>query len=436
MSIKKTTQKSTSTSPKTSASPTAGKNALPAQARTPPAGPTRSGETRVPTLQVGKVSAQYLQQGHAWVTRDKELGDTHSLRSGQVVSLVGPEGEWLAQALVDPEARVVARVLSRLKHEQLDDAAFRARSLKALARRTSLKAHCSAYRVIHSEADGLPGLTVEAFGPYLVAQLYTTAAQHLAELALDALMQTGQFQGAFMKALPRDRRQGPETPGAWVAGTPGPSTLVVQEYGVQLLVTPFEGLSPGLFLDMRENRQQVAALARGKRLLNAFAYTGGFSVVAAQQGAQVDTLDLSAKVLEHARENFRLNQLPVDADGPHRFLAQDAFAYLTHPEKPYGVVVLDPPTFSTSRDGTWSPGRITELNALAMHALEPDGLLVTFSNYAHMKEEAFLEALRQAGLEARRSLQVVHALQAGPDFPWLPGFPESRHLKGFVLRVG
>lgn len=401
----------------------------------PQAGPSTSAHQSIPPLKVGKISAQYLEQGHGWVTRDKELGDTNPYRPGQVISLVGPEGEWLAQALIDPDARVVARVISRNRQEVLDDHTLRKRVLQALARRASVRTHSSAYRVIHSEADGLPGLTVEAFGDYLVAQLYTPAAQRLGELALDTLMKTGTFKGAYLKALPRDRRQGPETPGSWVHGEAGPESLVVHEHGVLFRVSPFDGLSPGLFLDMRENRRIVAELARGKRLLNTFAYTGGFSVVAALQGAEVDTLDLSAKVLEQARENFRLNKISVEGDSPHRFIAQDTFAFLTHLDTRYGVVVLDPPTFSTSRESTWSPGRITELNALALHALEPDGLLVTFSNYAHMKEEVFLEAVRQAGIEARRSFQGVQLLQAGMDFPWLPGFPESRHLKGFVLRV-
>lgn len=402
-------------------------------------------------LRVGAVSARYLQAGHCWVTRDRELGDTSRYRMGDLVDLVGPDGAWLAKALIEPDARVVARVLGWDKRESYRDEALQARALEALGRRASLQENASAYRVIHGEADGFPGLTIDRYGDALVAQLYTPAALGLAHLALDALMQSGQFRGAFLKPLPRDRRQADASStsaaGHWIAGDPCPASFTIHEYGVRFHVQPFSGLSTGIFLDMRENRRMVAELVAGMamdrpRVLNTFSYTGGFSVTCALKGAQVDTLDLSGKAIEQARENFRLNDLPVGAtsgaaqagDG-HHFMTEDAFPYLARMSGRYDMIILDPPTFSTSKENTWSPGRITELNALALSALKPNGWLVTFSNYAQMKEEELQSALRLAGIEAHRRIQVVHALQAGLDFPWLPGFPESRHLKGFVVRV-
>lgn len=393
------------------------------------------------TLAVGAVSAKYLQQGHAWVTQDKELGDTSRYRNGSIVSLVSPEGEFLAQALLEPEARIVARVLSRDPREHLSDEVFRSRALRALEGRKSLAESSTAYRIIHQEADGFPGLTIDRYGDFLVAQLYSPAALGIAHLALEALERTGHFAGAFLKQLPRDRRVSTEGTGTWIFGEPGPARFAINEYGIKFWVQPFQtgagGLSTGLFLDMRENRRTVAALTRGKKVLNAFAYTGGFSLYCAQEGACVDTLDLSPKVVEQVRENFALNGI---SETDHRFITDDAFLYLARVagkslETTYDAIVLDPPTFSTSRDNTWSPGRITELNALAMAALPPQGLLITFSNFAQMSEAELLTALFDASLEARRPVQVLQSLQAGPDFPWLPGFPESRHLKGFVVRV-
>ena len=393
------------------------------------------------TLAVGTVSAKYLQQGHCWVTLDKELGDTSRYRNGSIVSLVSPEGEFLAQALLEPDTRIVARVLSRDPREHLSDDVFRARALRALEGRKSLAEVSNAYRIIHQEADGFPALTIDRYGDYLVAQLYSPAALGIAHLALEALERTGQFAGGFLKQLPKDRRVSTEGTGTWVFGEPGPTRFAINEYGVKFWVQPFQtassGLSTGLFLDMRENRRTIAALTRGQKVLNAFAYTGGFSLYCAQEGARVDTLDLSNKVVEQVRENFALNGL---SETDHNFITDDTFLYLARvagksPETTYDAIVLDPPTFSTSRDNTWSPGRITELNALAMAALPPQGLLITFSNFAQMSEAELLTALFDASLEARRPVQILKSLQAGPDFPWLPGFPESRHLKGFIVRV-
>lgn len=403
-------------------------------------GASHRGENRN-NLAVGAVSARYLKQGHAWVTRDKELGDTSRFRNGSIAHLIGPEGEFLAQALLEPEARVVARVISRDPREVLSDDVIRQRALNALERRQALEATCTAYRIIHQEADGFPGLTVDRYGDYLVAQLYSTSALGLAHLALEAFERTGHFAGGFLKELPKDRRLPAEASGTWLFGQPGPSRFEIAEYGVKFWAAPFQvgagGLSTGLFLDMRENRKLIADLSAGKRVLNAFSYTGGFSLFCAKAGAHVDTLDLSPRIIEQARENFALNQL--DEDG-HRFIVDDAFLYLARvagktPETTYDVIVLDPPTFSTSRENTWSPGRITELNALALATLPRNGLLVTFSNFAQMTEAEFLQAIFDASHEARRPVQVVQTLQSGPDFPWLPGFPESRHLKGFVLKV-
>jgi 23S rRNA (cytosine1962-C5)-methyltransferase len=327
----------------------------------------------------------------------------------------------------------VARVLSRDRRLACDDALYRARALEALALRAGLDREASMYRLVNAEADGLPGLTVDRYGDYLVGQLYTEAARGLARVALEALLEAGGFRGAYLKVLPRDRRAaGDDAPGHWIAGEPGPEALIGLEHGIRLQVRPFSGLSTGIFLDQRDNRRRIAELARGRRVLNAFAYTGGFSVACAAAGATVDTLDLSAKILTWARENFEINGIDPAA---HRFIAGDAFPFLSGAAGDYELVILDPPTFSTSRGNVWSPARLAELYGLGMGALRPGGWLVAFSNFAGLSEADFVESLRVAALEVRRDLRIAAVLQPGIDFPWLPGFPESRHLKGIIARV-
>lgn len=385
-----------------------------------------------PPLHIGKVSERFLLEGHAWSTKDKELGDLSPYRPGDIVELVNPEGQFVAQALLDPASRVVARVLSWDRKPTLDPSLLRKRALDAAARRAPLARIASAYRLVHGEADGLPGLVIDHYDGHLVAALYTPAAAALAELSLNALLDSGSYTSAYLKELPRDRRASDGHTGRVIRGEPGPASFVIHEYGVRFQVQPFAGLPTGLYLDMRDNRRLLGELLSGLRVLNAFAYTGGFSVTCALQGAQTLTLDLSSKTLGIARENFVLNGL--DPQG-HRFLAEDIFVFLSQTTETFDAILLDPPTFSTGREGTWSPGRVIELNALALRALSPGGRLVSFSNFAGLSEPDFLQSLWAASREARRPMQVERALQAGPDFPWLPGFPESRHLKGFVLRL-
>lgn len=385
-----------------------------------------------PPLKIGRTSERYLREGHAFSTQDKELGDLSPYQPGDVVELVNAEGHFVAQALIDPNAKVVARVLSMERKPHIGPEQLRQRALDAASRRRGLETHTSAWRLIHGEADGLPGLTVDTYDGQLVAALYTPAALSLATLALDALLESGAFHSAFLKELPRDRRQSEGHIGRWVSKTQGPQTFTIHEYGTRFQVQPFAGLPTGIYLDMRENRRLAAEMLSQKKVLNTFAYTGGFSVACALKGAKTDTLDLSSRALSVAKENFALNGLdPQD----HRFLSDDAFDYLSKTSETYDGIILDPPTFSTGKTGAWSPGRIVELNALALRVLRPGGMLITFSNAGLVRESDLLEALWSASIEAHRPIRVQQALQAGPDFPWLPGFPESRHLKGFVVRI-
>jgi 23S rRNA (cytosine1962-C5)-methyltransferase len=372
-------------------------------------------------------------EGHGWVTRDRDTGDTSRVVKGSVLELVDGEGRFCARALMDPGARIIARVLTRDRREVCDDGLYARRALEALELRRNLNLSSSMYRLIHAEADGLPGLTVDLYGLDLVAQLYTDAAGHMADVVLDALMKTGDFRGAYLKTLPRDRRQADtENPGHWVAGELGPAERVEVENGVKYYIRPYEGLSTGIFLDHRDTRMRLPQWVRqGQKVLNAFSYTGAFSVVAALQGAQVDTIDLSARILDRAKANFALNGLnPAE----HRFVAIDTFEWLAIPQQ-YDLIILDPPTFSSSRTSVWNPGRLIELNALAMAALKPGGLLLTSSNYAGLKEDDYLGQLHAAAQESKRSLRILSELQAGLDFPFLNGFPETRHLKGVLATV-
>jgi len=390
-------------------------------------GPPRDG------LQISAASARFVEQGHPWVIKDNQTGSVQGRKAGEVVDLWTPSGLWAARAILDPSSRIIARVLTRDKQVECDRAFFERRVRSALALRTNPPIPATMYRLINGESDGLPGLVMDRYGAYLVGQLYTPAAALLCEVAVAVLMATGQFRGVYIKDIPRDRRRFSGRQGRWLEGEPCTSALEEEENGVRLKVEPFDGLATGLFLDQRDNRKLIGELSEGMRVLNAFAYTGAFSVFCALQGARVDTLDLSSRYLNWARDNFELNGLEPSN---HRFLEADAFVHLARSRASYDLVILDPPTFSTSRTKVWSPNRLTELYSLGISAVRPGGMLAVFSNYAGMEERAFMDALYVASRESRTSMRVLRLLQPGSDFPWLPGFPESRYFKGVLLQVG
>ena len=334
------------------------KPGAPAHARRSPSGPAQKSQgarasqrSGPPPLRIGKVSERFLLEGHAWSTKDKELGELAPYRPGDIVELVNPEGQFVAQALLDPGSRVVARVLSWDRKPALETALLQQRALEAAAQRAPLAQRASAFRLVHGEADGLPGLVIDLYEGHLVAAVYTPAALRLAELCLKALLETNQYRSAYLKELPRDRRAAEGQTGRFVSAEPGPASFTIQEYGVHFHVQPFAGLPTGLYLDMRENRRLLAERLAGLKVLNAFAYTGGFSVTCALRGAQTLTLDLSSKTLGVARENFLLNGLNPEA---HRFLAEDVFVFLGQTTETFEAIILDPPTFSTGREGTSS----------------------------------------------------------------------------------
>ncbi len=392
------------------------------------------GDTRAhgPTLVLPPRSADLVASGHAWVTLEQA---SHPLEEapGSVISLLGPDGTWLARALYCPGEPIAARVITRDPQETCDAALFRARTMAALDLRERLAIDATQYRLVNAEGDGLPGITADRYGDYLVVQLTTVAASRLVSPVVTACLDRYPFHGVFLKHLPRDRRAPDLPPGRWLDGAPGPEELVTREGALQFVVRPFSALSTGVFLDQRDNRRVLAGLTPRLRVLNTFAYTGGFSVACARNGAQVDTLDISRRALAWAQENFRLNGLTVD---PARFIREDAFRWLRRRPEAYDAIILDPPAFSTSKRGVWEPRRMAELQEAAFNAVRPGGFVATFTNMRKLSARAFLEKVVTGAQRAGRRVSVLARLQAGMDFPWDLGTPETSYLKGLLVKVG
>lgn len=317
----------------------------------------------------------------------------------------------------------------------------------------------NAYRLIHGAGDGCEGLTVDVYDRYLVASLYTEQRGPQEEAWLSALGALD-YAGVYLKQRPKqanrldDEQRKVRAPEHAISGADAPEELPILENGVPFLVRLGDGLSTGLFLDQRDNRARFAALARGKRVLNLFAYTCAFGVVAARAGAASTTnVDISKQALERGKRNYALISSPPLASslgrGPsdhesaghveaqHHFLARDVLEALPRMRKrgeTFDLIALDPPSYASTKKGRFSVERdYVDLAAGALALLSPGGTLLACSNHARTSEQDLESALRAAQRRVGSRTLRVTFMPPPPDHPRAPGRPP--HLKSAWISI-
>lgn len=389
-------------------------------------------------VRLGKPVGAALRAGHPWVWRAALARDPRpdGLPDGALVVVLGRDGARLGWGFWDRDSPVAVRLLSsRPPPARATAALIRATVLerlrRALARRLAALdvATTNAFRWVHGEADGLPGIHVDLYAGHASARADGRGARAFyAPLADWLRAAAGPIALQGLRWRERGRR-GP-APDA-------PALVEVLEHGLRFGVDLAHGQKGGLFLDQRDNRVRVAALARGRRVLNLFGYTGGFSVHAAAAGAaRVDTVDLAAPAIAAARENFRRNQLDP---GAHGFFARDAFEFLAEAAgrgERWDIVVCDPPSFAPSKKALPAARRAyRRLFAQAAALVAPGGLFCPASCSSHVDRALFLQLVTQAAGDAGRRFELVELRGAGADHPVSPRFPEGDYLKFALGRL-
>lgn len=357
-----------------------------------------------------------------------------SILGGRAASAIMPRhpvdytsaGRWVPGRGADP--------LSGGETEDRVAAAIRLRG--TLFGRFGAEPRTDAYRLMHSDADGFPGLHVDAYAGYLVVQATgeksLEAAPGLEKALAAALSPRGIIRKLRHAAEGRGKVKDSVT---W--GEPPPERIAVREEGVPFEVELLGGLHTGLFMDLREERARLRRLAAGRKVLNTFAYTGAFSVAAALGGAEeVTTVDVVAKAIDRARRNFRLSDIDPDR---HRFARMDTLEYLRMAARrawSFGAIVLDPPTFATYRGGRWSArSDYADLLRLAIPLLEPGGLLWAIANTESLPAERFEKVLARTFEDARRSARTLAVGGLPPDYPTPLGREAARYLKVQVIEA-
>jgi 23S rRNA (cytosine1962-C5)-methyltransferase len=358
---------------------------------------------------------------------------------GQEVDLVSHAGNFVARGLYNSRSKIRVRLYSWQADTPLDEVFFRQRLDTAIRLRESVLGLCGpgqASRLVFSEADGLSGCTVDRYDQWLVVQFTALGLGQRRELLTWLLRERLPVRGIELRTERGiGQLEGLELKDGLLWGEIPSEPIVIEEDGLRFLVHLTEGQKTGFYLDQRDNRRVVARLARGRRVLDAFCYTGGFGLHAARAGAgEVLGVDVSEPALVLARANAELNGLKNLS-----FVRGDVFAQLdalVAAGERFGLVVLDPPKFARARNAVEEALRgYRQLQTQALKLLEPDGVLVTCC-CSGLIDMGMLEGLlAQLAVEERRDIQVLERRGQAPDHPVAVTCPESNYLKCLICRV-
>jgi 23S rRNA (cytosine1962-C5)-methyltransferase len=395
-------------------------------------------ETEYPALYLKRGEDARLRGGHLWVFSnevDVARSPLTAFEPGEICAIVDHHGKPIGIGYVNPNSLIAARLVVRGLEHALDRSLIVHRLNIALALRERLYGE-PYYRWVFGESDGLPGLTLDRFGDVVVGQITAAGMERLKDAITEAVVKVLKPRQLWWKndASIRTLEHLPSYADLGF-GDYGPPAFV-REGGLEFELDPVGGQKTGWFYDQRENRDRLARLVDGKRVLDMFSYLGAWGLRAAAYGAaEVVCVDASQSAVEAIGRNAERNGF-ADRVRAVRADAFDHLKALREARERYDVVILDPPAF-VKRKKDFAEGRIAyrRLNELGMQVLAKDGILFTCSCSYHMPRAALLETVQQGARHLDRQVQALMQLQQGPDHPVHPAIPETDYLKGFVCRV-
>ncbi|WP_439212935.1 23S rRNA (cytosine(1962)-C(5))-methyltransferase RlmI [Duffyella gerundensis] len=391
-------------------------------------------------LILAKGREKSLLRRHPWVFSGAVARMEGKAQLGETIDICDSQGKWLAKGAWSPESQIRARVWSWQADESIDIDFFVKRLQAAqqlrdwLAERDDL----DSYRLIAGESDGLPGVTIDRFGTFLVIQLLSAGAEYQRAAIITALQKCYPDCAIYDRSdVSVRKKEGLELVQGPVTGEIPPPLLPITEHGMKLLVDIQTGHKTGYYLDQRDSRLATRRYAQNKRVLNCFSYTGGFAVSALLGGCtEVLSVDTSQAALDIARENVELNGLDLTKA---QFVRDDVFKllrrYRDEGEK-FDLIVMDPPKFVENKNQLNGACRgYKDINMLAMQLLNPGGMLLTFSCSGLMATDLFQKIIADAALDAQRDVQFIEQFRQAADHPVIASYPEGMYLKGFACRV-
>lgn len=381
-----------------------------------------------------KGRSKSVQNRHPWIFSGAIEAISGKYEHGDLVSVASADGKFLAKGFLNPKSQIRLRLLT-FAEETITPEFFRKRiSTAAKLRKQMVKGDTNAYRLIHSDGDFLPGLIVDRYADALAVQFNSLGMVRLKSEIVEILKEL--FSPEIIVERNHSRalkEEGLPAVKEVLHGTVDGNIDIV-ENGIKFQVDLLEGQKTGFFLDQRENRQLIGELAAGKKLLNCFAYSGGFSIYAALQKAETTSQDISGDALKLARTNFALNKLDPEK---HEFSGGTAFDYLRALKKnEFEVIVLDPPAFVKNKQAVNRGARgYKDINRVAIQKIKSGGLLLTCSCSAYVNWDLFQKIVFSAAQEAGRQVQIIARPGQPGDHPINIYHPEGEYLKTLLLRI-
>ena len=388
--------------------------------------------------------------GHDWVFSSEVLKIFGDPADGDVISIKDGRDKMLGSAIWNSKSQIVARRFSH-RRQDLDLDFFKRRITHAAEYRSRRKVNPRLHRVVWSESDGLPGVTLDRYGDQFVLQLTTLGMDQRREIIVEGIRAVFQSGATFQVANPENAswKLAPlsiiERSDAAVRGAEGlqPMTGVLRgearecEFeicGVKFLIDLLNAQKTGFYLDQLSHYPAVAELAADRRVLDCFTNEGGFALTCARAGAtEVIGVEMQANAIATARQNSKRNELTV------RWVEQDVFPYLRAAEKAgaqFDLIILDPPSFTKTKSGIRDAIRgYRELHLRAFKLLSRDGILATFSCSHHISDAILSETISAALVDARRSARRLRRFEQGLDHPVVPTMPETEYFKGVLLEM-
>lgn len=390
-------------------------------------------QENTPRLSLKKGKERPILQGHHWIYSGA-VAKISPHQAGDIAEVFSASGEKLGLALLNEGHSITAHMIA-FGQDTLEEALK-----KRLEAAVFLRAkwfdpkETNAVRLINAEGDGIPGLILDSYAGALVMQISHPGLDRIKDFLVSLIVSICKPRSIYEKSTSFMRKkEGMKEVRSHIYGQVMPEVEVL-ENGLAYSIDLMEGQKTGFFLDQRESRKMVASLSANKRVLNCFAYTGGFSVAALSGGAiHVDSVEISAKCQSRLDKNIALNHLSMDR---HRFIGADVFDYLKTCTWDYDLVILDPPAFVKKRDDVAKAFRAyKDMNQHAMSKMAAGSLLLTCSCSYHIEESLFQNILFRAALEAKRSVRIISSHRMAFDHPISIFHPESSYLKSFLLAI-
>ncbi len=389
-------------------------------------------------LRKGKEKA--VKQMHPWVFSGAIEHVKGKPENGDIVMVTDNKNDFLAFGFYNNASRVAIRLLEWNLETEINESWWRKKIRTAVKLRESLhNEDTNTYRLIFSEADYLPGLIVDRYADFLSVQILTSGIERIKHILLDELQELLKPIGIFDRSDASARaHEGLEaSSGGILMGIEPPEFVSVKENGIFYQVNIAEGQKSGFYCDQRDNRRMVAEYVKGKKVLDCFSYSGGFSLNAMKKGAShVISVDSSALALETLKRNMEINSFK---DIPHQLIQSDVNKQLRafrESNEKFDIIILDPPKYAPSRSALTKASRAyKDLNRTAMLLLNDGGLLATYSCSGAVDISLFKQILAWAALDAGKEVQFIQQFCQPADHPVRSSFPEGEYLKGLLCRI-